>query len=395
MIFNEKPTIPIPSVGADGEQSISKNYDHSIADDSAKINDDLGFEEIVRKMQRMNDPSYMNTFTMNELYETAYESRPPIIDGLLYPGTFLFVGAPKVGKSFLMAQLAYHISIGADLWGYAVNKGTVLYLALEDTPKRLQGRMFRMFGENSTNNLHFTTGGAKQIGCGLDEQLRGFVQKHPDTKLIIIDTLQKVREAGGDKFSYANDYELVGKLKQFADSNHLCLLLVHHTRKQQADDKFDMISGTNGLLGAADGAFLLQKEKRTDNRATLDISGRDQQDQRLYLTKDIDRLIWQLEKAETEPWKEPPDPILDAVASLLTDEKPSWRGTPTELVEVLGLDIKANALSKRLNVKTSRLNNEYHVHYENVHLRTKRQITLCLIPQRDDSDGCDDEIDSV
>ncbi len=392
---NEKSTVPIPPVGTDGEQPLSKNSDLSIADDFSKINDDLGFEDLVRKMRRMNDPAFMNTFTMNELYETTYESRPPIIDGLLYPGTFLFVGAPKVGKSFLMAQLAYHVSVGLGLWDYTVNKGTVLYLALEDTPKRLQGRMFRMFGENSTNNLHFTTGGAKHVGLGLVEQLQGFIRNHPDTKLIIIDTLQKIREAGGDKFSYANDYELVGKLKHFADSNHLCLLLVHHTRKQPADDKFDMISGTNGLLGAADGAFLLQKEKRTSNSATLDISGRDQQDQRLYLTKDVEHLIWQLERAETELWKEPPDSILDAVASLVTQKQPSWTGTPTELVDALGLEIKANALSKRLNVKASRLSNEYRIHYENAHFRTKRLITLQLISQRDDGDGCDDENDSV
>lgn len=343
----------------------------------------------------MNDPSFMNTFTMNELYETAYESRPPIIDGLLYPGTYLFVGAPKVGKSFLMAQLAYHVSIGLNLWGYIVSKGTVLYLALEDTPKRLQGRMFRMFGENSTNNLHFTTGGAKQVGLGLVEQLRGFVQNHPDTKLIIIDTLQKVREAGGDKFSSANDYELVGKLKQFADAHHLCLLLVHHTRKQQAEDKFDMISGTNGLLGAADGAFLLQKEKRTDNRAMLDISGRDQQDQRLYLTKDADRLVWQLEKAETELWKEPPDPVLEAVAALVTAECPQWCDSPTELVEQLGLDIKANSLSMRLNVKACRLFNEHQVKYESSRTHNGRLIRLMLIPQkRDDGDGRVDDFDS-
>lgn len=70
-----------------------------------------------------------------------------------------------------------------------------------------------------------------------------------------------------------------------------------------------MISGTNGLLGAADGAFLLQKERRTSNTATLDISGRDQQDQRLYLTRNEERLIWTLERTETELWKEPPDPV--------------------------------------------------------------------------------------
>ena len=101
----------------------------------------------------------------------------------------------------------------------------------------------------------------------------------------------------------------MGRLKRFADNQNICLLLVHHTRKQQADDKFDMISGTNGLLGAADGAFMFQKEKRTDSAAVLEVSGRDPQDQRLYLTKDMDRLIWQLERMETELWKPPPDSV--------------------------------------------------------------------------------------
>jgi len=260
---------------------------------------------------------------MNELYNTVFQSRPPLIDGLLYPGTYLFVGAPKLGKSFFMAQLAYHISTGLSLWNYPVRKGTVLYLALEDDYRRLQERLFRMFGTDSAENLHLTVS-AKQLGNGLDEQLEGFVRKHPDTKLIIIDTLQKVREIGGDKFSYASDYEIITRLKRFADSHGICLLLVHHTRKQQADDKFDMISGTNGLLGAADGAFLLQKEKRTSNSAILDISGRDQQEQRLFLTRDTERLLWQLEKAEIELWKEPPDPILEP--SAYADYPPKKKG---------------------------------------------------------------------
>ena len=78
------------------------------------------------------------------------------------------------------------------------------------------------------------------------------------------------------------------------------MLLVHHTRKQNSDDKFDMISGTSGLLGAADGAFLLQKEKRTGNAATLEVSGRDQQDQKLYLVRNTETLLWDLQRAETE-----------------------------------------------------------------------------------------------
>lgn len=381
MSFEEKATVPFPSVGADGEQPISKNLALSIADGFSESNEkDLVFDEVMHKMQRVSDPAFMPTFSMNELYETVYESRPPIIDGLLYAGTYLFVGAPKVGKSFLMAQLAYHISMGYSLWNYPVRKGTVLYLALEDTPKRLQERLFRMYGTDSAENLHFTIS-AKKVGAGLDEQLKGFMREHPDTKLIIIDTLQKIRESGGDNYSYANDYEIVGKLKQFADSNQICLLLVHHTRKQQAEDKFDMISGTNGLLGAADGAFLLQKEKRTSNSATLDISGRDQQDQRLHLTKDAERLVWQLERTETELWKEPPDPMLDAVAALLTQEQPSWSGTPTELVAALELDIKANTLTLRLNVKAGRLLDEHGVRYENKRSHLGRCISLSLVSE--------------
>ena len=378
MPFEEKTTAHNPPVGADGGQPISKDINKSIADAQAEINHNFGFDEIARQMRQYNSPGYMRTISMNELYENVYDSRPPIVDGLLYSGTYLFVGAPKVGKSFFMAQLAYHVSMGIKLWDYEVKKGTVLYLALEDTEKRLQERLFRMFGTDSAENLHFTIW-AKQLGSGLDEQLQRFVNEHPDTKLIIIDTLQKVREAGGDKFSYANDYEIVGKLKRFADKNHIGLLLVHHTRKQQAEDKFDMISGTNGLLGAADGAFLLQKEKRTSDAATLDISGRDQQDQRLHLRRDADRLVWRFEKAETELWKAPPDPLLEAVAALVDAEHSAWNGTATELVERLELDMKPNTLSQRLNVSAGRLMDEYNVQYTNERSHAGRCITLTLI----------------
>ena len=116
-------------------------------------------------------------------------------------------------------------------------------------------------------------------------------------RLIIIDTLQKVRGVGGDNYRYANDYEVITRLKQFADSYGICILIVHHTKKQGSADKFDMISGTTGLLGASDGAFLLQKEKRIGNTATLEVSGRDQQEQKLYLIRNPETLLWDFQKA--------------------------------------------------------------------------------------------------
>lgn len=381
MDFQEtKRTVPVPSVGADGEQPISQTTVSSIAEEQAEYKPpEESMEEILRELQRTSDPVYLPTVSMNELYQNVYQSRPPVIDSLLYPGTYLFAGAPKVGKSFLMAQLAYHVSMGLPLWGYDVHKSTVLYLALEDDHRRLQERLFRMFGMDGTNDLRFAIY-AKQLGVGLEGQLKKFVREHPDTKLIIIDTLQKVREAGGEKYSYANDYEVVGKLKRLADDCGVCLLLVHHTRKQQADDKFDMISGTNGLLGAADGAFLLYKEKRTDSSAILDVSGRDQQDQRMYLTKDKERLVWELERLETELWVEPPDPMLEAVAALVTADRPVWDGTATELAVAIQTDMKPNALAMRLNVQAGRLATEYHIRYENSRNHAGRSIRLTLEP---------------
>lgn len=336
-------------------------------------------EENIHRMQmeflQQLDSSYIKTISMTELYENVFISNPPIIDGLLYPGTYLFVGAPKLGKSFFMIQLAYHVSTGIPLWNYNVRKGTVLYLALEDNYSRLQTRLYRMFGSESTDNMHLSTV-SKQLGNGLIEQLNRFITDHKDTNLIIIDTLQKVREIGGEKFSYANDYEIISQLKRFADNNKICLMLVHHTRKQKSDDNFDMISGTNGLLGAADGAFLLHKEKRTSNSAVLEISGRDQQDQKLHLIRNTESLAWELENAETELWSVPPEPILEIIASLVNNENPIWQGSPTELADKLSLDMNPNAMTRKLNVNAGRLYNEYNIRYENCRTHNGRVIKL-------------------
>ena len=323
----------------------------------------------------MTDPHYLHTISMTELYQTAYQSRPPIIDGLLYAGAYILAGAPKIGKSFLVAQIAYHVSTGKSLWGCEVHPGTVLYLALEDDFQRIQSRMFMMYGVNDTDRLHFATAAGK-IGNGLDEQLENFVREHPDTRLIIIDTMQKIREIGGEAYSYASDYEIIGKLKQFADKHCICVLTVHHTRKQPAGDSFEMISGTTGLLGCADGSLLMQKKKRTALEATIDVVGRDQQDQILYLRKDADTQIWNLEKVENELHKEPPDHILEAVSGLVSAEQPVWTGSPSELADAVHVGMAANVLSKYLNVKSGRLLDEYRVRYENKVRHEGRRITL-------------------
>ena len=133
------------------------------------------------QLARINDPYYLHAKSMRELYDTGFAYREPIIDDLLYAGTYLFVGAPKLGKSLCMLQLAYCVSTGRSLWGYNVHQGIVLYLALEDDYCRLQTRLYRMFGADDTDNLYLSIA-AKQLGVGLEDQLQGFVSEHPETK---------------------------------------------------------------------------------------------------------------------------------------------------------------------------------------------------------------------
>lgn len=371
MSEEKEMTTPNVSIGVDTEQSSIKQTTNSISNRDVNFNP---FDEFFKKI----DPSYMKTVTMQELYQDIYSKKPPVVEGLLYQGTYLFVGSPKIGKSFFMAQLAYHVSTGAPLWDYPVKKGTVLYLALEDDYRRLQERMYRMFGTDSTENLYFSVS-SKPLGNGLTDQLSGFIREHPDTTLVIIDTLQKIREVDSDSYSYAKDYEIINQLKQFSDSWGICMLLVHHTRKQKSSDNFDMISGTNGLLGCADGAFMLYKETRTSNKATLEISGRDQQDQKIHLIRDEEKLCWNFEKAETELWKEPPEPLLECIANLVTEENPTWQGTATELIEKLGLDMKPNVVSLKLNVNAGRLMNDYSIRYTNKRNHSGRMIFFSLL----------------
>ena len=208
-------TAPVVSVGADTEQSSQNLTDNSITDFDSdfKGSDD----DFYREMQRRMAPDYLETVSMATLYDTDFEGQEPLIDGLLYRGAYLLAGSPKVGKSFLMAQLAYQVSTGTPLWNYPVRKGTVLYLALEDDYRRLQERSYRMFGTAENESLFFSVS-AGQLGSGLDEQLTNFLREHPGTSLIIIDTLQKVREVDGDNYSYANDYQIITRLKALADS---------------------------------------------------------------------------------------------------------------------------------------------------------------------------------
>ena len=373
------------SVGADAGQSSKVFDEHIITHSTAKFNDEFSdYEEksanIDQIIQRMNDPGFMPVVSMEDIYGMVFSPKEWIIKGILRSGLYILAGAPKVGKSFLVGQIAYHVSTGRPLWGYPVHRSPVLYMALEDDHQRLQERMFRMFGVESTKDLYFSIS-AKNLREGLEEQIAGFVKDHPGTRLIIIDTLKKIRPGDDDTYSYARDYADITQLKKIADDNGICLLLVHHTRKKEDEsDAFNTVSGTNGLTGAADGSFIFAKKRRTDSDAVLQFTGRDLQDQIFYLSKNRETLTWELDRVEVEDFTAPPDPVLIAVSQIVTADTPQWSGSPTELAEALSENISPIALTKHLNVNAGRLQKDYSIQYRRKTLHEGRRIFLEYIP---------------
>ena len=193
----------------------------------------------------------------------------------------ILAGAPKIGKSWLALCLCLCVSQGQPLWNFATTQGEVLYLSLEDSFQRIQTRLFDLT-EDAPSTLHFAIM-ADTLKHGLEQQIEQFLTDHPDTKLVVIDTLQRVRSAGSDRNLYANDYQDIGLLKRLADRRHIAILLIHHLRKLHDDDPMNMISGSTGLNGAADSTFVLQKNSRLANIASLHCTGRDIPDRTLKL----------------------------------------------------------------------------------------------------------------
>ena len=205
------------------------------------------------------------------LYEPL-EKPSFVVDSLIPTGLSLFCGSQKIGKSWLMLKLCLCVSQGIPLWDMTTMEGDVLYLCLEDTFCRIQDRLFRLTNEAS-RRLHFAVASCK-LSDGLIVQLEDYLKDYPDSRLIVIDTLQKVRTASKDN-AYASDYGDISLIKDFADRHSLAVIVVHHIRKQNDSDVFNKVSGTTGLTGSADATFVLEKEKRASDTAKLYVTGRD------------------------------------------------------------------------------------------------------------------------
>jgi len=263
---------------------------------------------------------------------------PPnfVVDTLISQGLHILAGSPKVGKSWLALWLAVTVAKGEPVWNMTTKQGTTLYLCLEDSVLRIQNRLFEIT-EDAPDSVHFCTECAL-IGQGLEEQVDTFLAAHPDTVLVIIDTLQMVRPV--HDATYANDYKDLSVLKRLADKHGIAILLIHHLRKEKAEDVFHRISGTTAISGAVDSSFTLVEEKRGSGRAKLSCTGRDIEYRELILERN-DENVWELVSDSRE------EPVLreDRIVVLLS----AFMGTPTELSEKIDPDKSEGVTPKKIS----------------------------------------------
>ena len=274
----------------------------------------------------------LKIITAGELMETQLIPQHQIVDEFLPAGTYILFGDPKIGKSFLVTQLCWNVSEGKPFLEHETQRADVLYLALEDTDVRLQGRLHRMFGvdwQGERLHLAFQT---NWQGDELIQRLRDFVFEYPDTRLIVIDTLLRARANTSGNSSYADDYTDIQPFKEFADTYNLALVLVHHAR------------------------FVLRFSKSICQ--------------------------WELVRKDQHDFEEVPAPLLDWIDAIVLD---FWKGTATQLLENLKevspeLTWLPNQLTKKLNVLTARLEQEKGIRYRCSRNKERRLLTFERIP---------------
>ena len=270
----------------------------------------------------------LQTKTAEEILSTVFKPKEYIIDGLLTQGLYVLAGAQKVRKSWLAMDICLSIATGDPVLGRETIQGTALYLCLEDNYQRVQDRLFQMNAE-PIENLHFAVASDK-IGAGLEEQIETFKKEHDDLKIVVVDVMQMVRR--NVESSYGTDYAELIALKQLAYRLGITILLIHHTRKCKDNDPFNLISGSTGISGSADGSYVLIETRRGSGHATLYCVGRDFENAELQMHFDNNVMRWIV---ENEPEQKSRDNIVLSAVYLFIRERIHFEGTATELVEEL------------------------------------------------------------
>lgn len=228
------------------------------------------------KSDGVPDEALAGMLSARNIFDKEFPPQIELVPGMIAAGTVLLAAAPKIGKSWMVLGLALASAGGSSAFGgVPVEQRPVLYLALEDGERRIQSRLRSLGVEQPPDQLFFVL----QPKSDVLDVIRAFMDKYGDKQpLVILDTLGKVLPsvpAHRGEGAYERDYRLMSALKQVTDEHYgSTLLIVHHTRKMGALDAVETVSGTNGIVGAADAVMTLTRP-RASSDGVLFVTSRD------------------------------------------------------------------------------------------------------------------------
>lgn len=221
-------------------------------------------------------PSFVRTNT-NTVMATVFEPIRWTVPGYLAEGLSVLAGRQKLGKTWLAIDFSLAVATGGvAMGGVSVEQGDVLYIDMENGPRRIQRRIEALYGDERSrpdlSRLEWVTD-APQLDKGFIPALEDWRQSVRQPRLVVIDVLQRIKPAGiASRNSYENDYSTFAPLQQWAMKSGIAVMALHHTKKGGADDPLEALSGSNGLSACADTTLVLDRDA---NGITLYVRGRD------------------------------------------------------------------------------------------------------------------------
>jgi RecA-family ATPase len=231
-------------------------------------------------------PGFKLTNT-NDLMATEFQPLKEVVPGYLYGGFSVLAGRQKLGKTWLAIDWAVAVATGGVAMGSIdCEAGDVLYIDLENGPRRIQSRIKTLFGHceqlPDLSRLHWVTE-APALDQGFIKRLELWRLSVKQPRFVAIDVLQRIKPPPGNKNqnAYESDYSTWAPLQQWATESGVATLGLHHTKKGGADDPLEALSGSNGLSACADTTIVLDHDQ---NGRTLYVRGRDVEEKETAVT---------------------------------------------------------------------------------------------------------------
>jgi hypothetical protein len=250
---------------------------------------DSGIEKLLPKLR---------TIDAADLRKKIYPPMPWLVPDYLPPGLTILSGRPKVGKSWLALQLAQAVMTGGKMLGKDIVKGRVLYLALEDTERRLKERMEKQRWPTIQGSVDFLLyesfyGQIGDLTRGGGKRLLKFIEAN-QYRIVIVDTFS--RAIAGDQLDGSVMTEAIGPLQHQALELDIGLIFIDHQRKPNGNegDPLTDLSGSTAKSGILDTSWALYKEQGKYG-AKLAITGRDVNTYEFKLKFDSELFYWSLE----------------------------------------------------------------------------------------------------